>query len=94
MRLTMMLKGYQRKLIMMPTKSSPLFETAYFILRRETEERAPSPNEMLCEATRILEENSLTVRRRTIKARHLAIALCLGFFLGALLVSVIWMSVT
>ena len=89
----MMLKGYQRRLIMMPTKSSPLFETAYFILRKETEEHAPGPNEMLCEATRILEEHSLTVKKRTIKRRHLAAAFGIGMLLGALIVGVIWIAV-
>lgn len=89
----MILKGCQRKLIMVPTKSSPLFETAYFILRKETEEREPRPNEMLCEATRILEENSLTVSRRPLKRRHLAAAFGVGVLLGALILGVIWIAV-
>ena len=89
----MMLKGYQRKLIMMPTKNSPLFETAYFILRNETEKHPPRPNEMLYEASRILEENSLTVRRRTVKLRHIAIAFGIGIAVGALMVSILWLAV-
>ena len=88
----MMLKGYQRKLIMMPIKSSPLFETAYFILRKETEGRTPGQNEMLCEATRILEENALTAKKRNLRPRHLLIAYGIGFLVGALLVGIIWLS--
>ncbi len=88
----MMLKGCQRKLIMMPTKSSPLFETAYFILRKETAERPPCPNEMLYEAARILEENSLPVKRRTLKRRHLATAFAIGLIAGAVIVGAIWLA--
>ena len=89
--IAMMLKGYERRLIMMPTKNSPLFETAYFILRNAPEKHPPCPNEMLYEATRILEENSLTVKRRSIKLRHLAIAFSIGLALGAATVAVIWL---
>ena len=52
-----MLKGYQKRLIMMPTRESPLFESAYFILRKDSRPKSPTKNEMLSEATRILEEN-------------------------------------
>ena len=85
-----MLKGYQRKLIMMSTKSSPLFETAYFILRKETEERAPGTNEMLCEATRILEENSLTAKKRPPARRRTLLAFTVGVLLGAITVGLLW----
>ena len=88
----MMLKGYQRRLIMMPTKGSPLFESAYFILRRETEARAPSQNEMLLEATRILEENALPQKKRPPRRRHLVLALAIGFALGALTVGAFWLT--
>lgn len=87
----MMLKGYQRRLIMMPTKSSPLFESAYFILRRETEERTPSRNEMLSEATRILEEHALPPKKHSLRRRHLLLALAVGFILGSLTVGGVWL---
>lgn len=85
-----MLKGYQRRLIMVPTKSSPLFETAYFILRKETEQRNPRPNEMICEATRIIEEQSVNAKKKSLKKRHLAIAFGLGAALGALILGLFW----
>ncbi len=89
--ITMMLKGYQRRLIMMPTKSSPLFETAYFILRKETDTRPPCPNEMLYEASRILEETRISDRRRVLKPRHLAITFGIGFAVGAALLGILWL---
>ena len=89
----MMLKGYQRRLIMMPTKGSPLFESAYFILRKDTDGRAPTQNEMLLEATRLLEENALPPKKRVLGVRHLLIFLAVGFLLGAISVGLVWLSV-
>ena len=86
----MILKGCQRKLIMMPTKSSSLFETAYFILRDTAEKREPTPNEMLCEATRILEENALTGKSRPLTRKHLWSALACGFLTGGAVTGLLW----
>ena len=82
-----MMKGCQRRMIVMPTRTSALFETAYFVLKEEAEARRPSQSEMLCEAMRILEENSLSRRPQTYARRHLAIAFLYGLCLGALLVA-------
>lgn len=87
----MIFKGCQRKLIMMPTKSSSLFETAYFILREDTERRSPTPNEMLCEATRILEENALTKKKRELGSKHLWLSLAVGFVMGCLTTGIFWL---
>ena len=89
-----MLKGYQRRLIMMPTKGSPLFETAYFILRKDTDTKSPNQNEMLCEATRILEETAHAARTPTFKRRHIAIALGIGMLIGALTVGILWIALS
>ena len=89
-----MLKGYQRRLIMMPTKGSPLFETAYFILRKETDVKAPNQNEMLCEATRILEETTLTAKAPTFKRRHIALALGIGICVGAVVMGILWLTLS
>jgi len=88
----MMLKGYQRRMIMMPTKGSSLFETAYFVLRHEVAEKQPTQNEMLCEAMRILEENALNTKKRVIGIRHLLWTAAVSFFLGAFLLGMIWLS--
>lgn len=79
-----MLKGYQRKLIMMPTHDSSLFETAYFVLRDEAENRRPEPShrEMLCEATRILEASAADKKDNCYGKKHLLLALAFGFLVG------------
>ena len=82
-----MMKGCQRKMIMMPTRTSALFETAYFVLKEEAEARRPSESEMLCEAMRILEENSLSKKPQSFSRRHLICSFLYGLCLGALLVA-------
>ena len=88
-----MLKGYQRRLIMMPTKDSPHFEAAYFILRKEAEHKTVRPNEMLCEATRILQESSPKAPRPPLRFRHLAIAFAVGLAVGLALLGTVWLAV-
>ena len=82
-----MLKGYQRKLIMLPTRDSSLFETAYFVLKGEAEPRKPSKSEMLCEAMRILEANSMTKKKPSYRICHLVFCFAGGFDVGALSVA-------
>ncbi len=84
-----MMKGCQRRMIMMPTRTSTLFETAYFVLKEEAEARRPSESEMLCEAMRILEENSLAKKPQSYTRRHMLFAFLYGLFLGALLVALV-----
>lgn len=86
-----MLKGVQRKLIVLKTHQSDLFESAYFILRDTPSEHRLTQNEMLREATRILRENShLGAQEST--WRRAMLPLVLGFFLGVLTTGVIWLS--
>lgn len=84
-----MLKGCQRKMIMMPTRDSSLFETAYFVLKEEAEARRPGRQEMLFEAMRILEENSLSGKSPVYSRRHLLFAFLYGALLGALVLAVV-----
>ena len=88
----MMLKGYQRRMIMIPTRGSSLFETAYFVLRHDAAERQPTENEMLCEAMRILEENALNSKKRVIRVRHLLWTAAISFAAGALVLGMIWLG--
>ena len=85
-----MLKGYQRRMIMVPTKSSPLFETAYFILRKETEKTDPRPDEMLCEATRIIKGSETPKKKRLVHKRHLLLAFLAGGFSGGTALAITW----
>ena len=61
---------------------------------RDTDGRAPTQNEMLLEATRILEENALPKKKPSIKLRHLLVTLVAGFLLCALALGTVWLSVT
>ena len=57
-----MLKGCQRRMIVVQGKDKSIFETAYFVLRRESERRALRESDMLAEANRIINENQLPGR--------------------------------
>ena len=77
-----MLRGYRREMIVMHTKESPLFESAYFVLRRDREE---SPAlDMVSEANRIIGEGGACLGRK--RRRRGAWLLLLGALLGALFV--------
>lgn len=57
-----MIKGCQRQMIVVQGKDKGLFETAYFVLRREKERGAVCEADMLAEANRIINENRLQGR--------------------------------
>ena len=88
-----MLKGYQRKLVMIRTKDSSIFESAFFILR-STALREERGGDMITEANRILEDNDQKKKRpRSFSARHIFISLGIGFALGSALVGTVWICV-
>lgn len=79
-----MIKGCQREMIVLQTRESPLFESAYFVLRRGYR---PAPHgDMLAESNRIIGEgkNYLTKRRK----RGRLLPFLLGFLLGGVLFGV------
>ena len=83
-----MLKGAQKRMVVVRTGTSTLFEAAYFVLRDDApEENRPS---MLEEANRILDESfsprptQTPPKSRKEQARAL-LCLALGLLLGALL---------
>lgn len=57
-----MLKGCQRKMIVVQGKDKSMFETAYFVLRRESESRGIREADMVAEANRIIDENRMPGR--------------------------------
>lgn len=77
-----MIKGCQREMIVMQTQDSALFESAYFILRRQRV--PPGKQDMVAEANRIIGAGSgyLAAKRKG-KRRFWLFAL--GFACGALL---------
>ena len=87
----MTVKGCQRQLIVLQTGGSPLFESAYFILKKEVEHRIPCENEMLGEATRLLEENAVARKQRRLRPVHLLVSFAAGLLAGAIAVGLLWL---
>lgn len=56
------MKGCQREMIMLRTNESALFESAYFVLRRERE--SAREQDMLAEATRLIGGGEMQPKRR------------------------------
>ena len=54
-----MIKGCQRTMIVIQGKDKSIFETAYFVLRREREGDRTTESDMLAEASRIIRDNSM-----------------------------------
>lgn len=79
-----MIRGCQREMIVLQTKESPLFESAYFVLRRGYR---PAPHgDMLAESNRIIGEGKSYFKKRRKRDRVLPF-LC-GFLLGGVLFGV------
>ena len=53
-----MIKGVQRKMIMVKTDNSNVFESAYFILRADSDKSKSDALDMLSEANRIVNEGN------------------------------------
>ena len=79
-----MIKGAQKQMIVLRTQNSQYFDEAYFVLRKEIKSKINNSNDMLREATRILEESEIyTPPTRKKRARGWLFFL-LGILLGAL----------
>ena len=55
-----MVKGYKRNVVLLKSTNSDIFDMAYFIMKDDVKERGI---DVIGEANRILEENSLPRRR-------------------------------
>ena len=89
-----MLKGYERKLIMIRTKDSSVFESAFFILRGSFCNKS-SDGDIVSEANRILEESDTARKKRAVfKLKHIFISAGIGFAVGAMLLGAIWIAVS
>ena len=86
-----MLRGYQRKLVMIRTKNSKVFESAFFIMRSAS---SVTHREMVDEANRILAECGDSRKKgRKLWDRHIWMALGIGFLLGAISLGAVWLAV-
>ena len=84
-----MIKGCQREMIVLQTKESPLFESAYFVLRRGY---GPAPRgDMLAESNRILAQGSAYLRRR--RKTGFLFPFLGGFLLGGGLLSALMLII-
>jgi hypothetical protein len=66
-----MLRGSQKRMIVVRTRDSRLFEEAYFVIRRSADEHSGDADDewdMLREANRILESSMAGVRRESFPA--------------------------
>lgn len=84
-----MIKGCQREMIVMQTQDSALFESAYFILRRQ--KTASGKTDMLAEANRIIGAGNDYLSRRCKKSRYVWLFLlgsCCGAGLLALILAI------
>ena len=77
-----MLRGAEKRMIVVRTRDSRLFEEAYFVVRPEADKPRFEESDMLLEANRLL-ENSMTGARAERGARELLSGR--GGFLGGLL---------
>ena len=77
-----MLKGAQKRMIIVRTGDSRYFDEAYFVLRREVGAKPSSRSDMLREANRILEESGVEPRARRIPFRARTCAFLLGAIFG------------
>ena len=76
-----MLKGAQKRMIVVRTGDSRYFDEAYFVLRREIGGGRSSCADMLSEANRILEESGISGRfvGRSFGWRCVGVAFALAF---------------
>lgn len=79
------MRGYQKKVVFLKNTGSPLFEEAYFVIRSD-DKRATKPTEELVEeASRIIDENLARKKKISIKALGYN---ALSFLIGALISAV------
>lgn len=75
------MRGCARKVVVLRGTASQMFDEAYFLLRPGFERREQA--EMLCEAQRIVDQNTVRRRTRRLSWRD-AIAFAAGALAGAL----------
>ena len=81
-----MIKGCERKILLVNGGETSLFESAYFVLKKSAEQKEDSHTDMLKEANRIIESSlpfGITRMRRRERARRRLVRVG-TFSLGAL----------
>ena len=90
-----LIKGIQRKMVLIRTPDSKIFEEAHFVFRAESDSRVSEENDMLIEANRIIEEAGLGATEGKHPVRKKRGGGLIGFLLGGLfgggVVGMIWL---
>lgn len=94
-----MIKGCQKKIIMINDTGSDMFEQAYFIVKDEAQGAVCSKNDMIREANRIIENNLLApyfspVKRKSLKKSAKNLVFFLGMVCGAGFIGILWAVVS
>ena len=79
------MRGYQKKVVFLKNTGSSLFEEAYFVIRGDVLTENPSTEDMVDEASRIIEENFEKKKRISKKTLGLYVLI---FLLGAFISSI------
>ena len=83
-----MIKGCQREIVVVQTQESPIFESAYFILRRKR--RVTYGTDMVSEANRILSAGGYQ-KRESGRIWRRALLFLSGFAAGSGLFLLLWL---
>ena len=86
-----MLKGYERKLIMIRTKNSAFFESAFFVIKGDACKGRGNRAGMVEEARRILKESGETRTQKRKGINRAGLAFIVGSVLGGALVLAVWL---
>ncbi len=92
-----MIKGCQKKIIMINDTGSDIFEQAYFIIKDETKSEKIGKTDMIREASRIIDENLLGAyfgKEKKIRKRKKAcdtLMFSLGALCGSGIIGILWM---
>ena len=76
-----MIKGIQRKMIIVKTDKSDVFETAYFVLRSDSDKNRGEALDMLSEANRIVNEGETGKKSKREKRKRFGRFAAFCFFL-------------
>ena len=77
-----MLRGCQKQMIVLQTQQSTIFESAFFVLRRDNAGTGVPCDDMLAEANRLIGEG-VTVRKKRRRLWHTLCWFLAGSFFGA-----------
>ena len=86
-----MLKGYERKLIMIRTKDSAFFESAFFVIKSDACKNKGNRAGMVEEARRILRDSGGVRVASGKKKRYALLLFLMGFLSGSLIMLGIWL---